>query len=174
MTTADRGQAFEDVCERWRTTMSGNSWPLKSVRRRKNLAAVTLALGLPANPKDLEALNAYEYAAAGWVWRDAEAPNLAPLLEDLRAAETRVGANLNVPPDALAAALAHTFLRAGGEPALASSGETREERVAFLQRAFDYAYDGRKTSFDRAQSRAAFRFGIALRDAEQVLADGPA
>ena len=144
------------------------------VRTRQRTGWISVALNplystRPPSTAEMRSLAALAFA--GWCWRAAENGEPARLAAAIRRAHAVVQADPSVPQGYELAWTAQRFLADGGEPGLASPGDTDRARTDFLDAAFIKMHEtyGAPAEIDEERSRAAFNHGVALRDVERII-----
>jgi hypothetical protein len=153
---------LDDTATRFLASVTHKRHPARTDERAANLALAPQALGLA--PRTAEADSAFELAAAGWFWREAEDVSLGPVAAGLARAG-RSAVECGTPPARLPGMIAWEYLRSDGDPAAAS-----REGFDDITRGLELARRVTHATLDRERARNAFLFGVAVHDAERMVA----
>jgi hypothetical protein len=157
--TLDRSRVLFMQRERWTTPER-----VESIRAGVNPLRST-------RPAPFEEVRALAFLAfSGWCWREAERGDPTPIREQILAAYRAALAEPGVDGPLLPAWAGWKFREDGGEPGLASPGETRERRLEFLDAAFEKmcGHWGVPVRIPKDKSRMAFVHGVCVSDVERL------
>jgi hypothetical protein len=114
-------------------------------------------------------------ALAGWCWREAERGDPAPIRRQILASYKAAVAEPGVEGPLVPAWAGWKFLADGGQPGLASPGDSKRVRLAFLDAAFAKIHNewGAPAGIPQDKARSAFHHGVVLSDVERLALGRP-